>query len=66
MHHDETGDQRHREGIGNAVPRKSAKAIGPVMGQTILLARAGETFMLSAQPVWVQPVAVALSVQGAV
>ncbi len=60
---DGQNDQRWREGIGNAVPRKAAKAIGTVMGQTILLARAGETFMLSAQPVWVQPVAVALSVQ---
>ncbi|MFZ4289859.1 DNA cytosine methyltransferase, partial [Variovorax sp. HJSM1_2] len=61
---DGNSDQRWREGIGNAVPRKAAKAIGTVMGQTILLARAGETFLLSAQPVWVQPVAVALSVQG--
>lgn len=55
-------DQRWREGIGNAVPRKSAKAIGEVMGRTILLARSGETFMLGSTPIWVQPVAVALSV----
>ncbi len=29
------------------------------MGTTLLLAEAGETFMLSATPVWVRPVAVA-------
>lgn len=34
----------------------------PVMGTTLLLAEAGETFMLSSMPIWVQPVAVALSV----
>lgn len=32
------------------------------MFQTLLLAWSGETFMLSAMPIWVQPVAVALSV----
>lgn len=62
---DGTSDQRWREGIGNAVPRKAAKAIGTVMGQTILLARNGETFMLGSTPIWVRPMAVALSVQGA-
>lgn len=60
---DGSSDQRWREGIGNAVPRKSAKAIGTVMGQTILLARSGETFALGSTPIWVQPLAVALSVQ---
>jgi hypothetical protein len=55
-------DQRWREGIGNAVPRKAAKAIGQIMGQTILLARSGETFALGSTPIWVRPVAVALSV----
>lgn len=59
---DGPSDQRWREGIGNAVPRKAAKAIGTVMGQTILLARTGETFMLSNVPIWVQPLAVAVSV----
>ena len=60
---DGNSDQRWREGIGNAVPRKSAKAIGTVMGQTILLARSGETFALGSTPIWVQPLAVALSVK---
>lgn len=64
---DGASDQRWREGIGNAVPRKSAKAIGEVMGRTILLARSGETFALGSTPIWVQPLAVALSVdQGAI
>jgi len=55
-------DQRWREAIGNAVPRKSAKAMGTVMGQTILLARNGETFVLGSTPIWVQPVVAALAV----
>ncbi|MCO5109982.1 MAG: DNA cytosine methyltransferase [Burkholderiaceae bacterium] len=55
-------DQRWREGIGNAVPRKSAKAIGTVMGQTILLARNGETFVLGCTPIWVRPMVAALAV----
>lgn len=64
---DGESDQRWREGIGNAVPRKAAKAIGQVMGQTILLARSGETFALGSTPIWVQPLVVALSVaQGGV
>ncbi|MFU6565423.1 DNA methyltransferase, partial [Pseudomonas aeruginosa] len=36
-----------------------------VMGTTLLLASMGETFMLSSMPIWVQPVAIALSVQQA-
>lgn len=55
-------DQRWREAIGNAVPRKAAKAIGTVMGQTILLARNGETFLLGSTPIWVQPMVTALAV----
>jgi hypothetical protein len=33
------------------------------MGQTLLLAWSGQGFMLSSVPIWVQPVAVALSVR---
>lgn len=54
------GDWRER--IGNAVPPDAAEAIAGVMGTTLLLAMAGETFVLSSAPIWVQPVAVALSV----
>jgi len=57
-----SSDQRWREGIGNAVPRKAAKAIGTVMGQTILLARNGETFVLGSTPIWVRPIVAALAV----
>ncbi|MBB1630259.1 DNA cytosine methyltransferase [Cupriavidus sp. UME77] len=59
---DGLSDQAWRERIGNAVPPDAARAIAEVMGTTLLLAEAGETFMLSATPVWVRPVAVALSV----
>ena len=59
---DGASDQRWREAIGNAVPRKAARAIGTVMGQTILLARNGETFMLGSTPIWVQPMVTAISV----
>ncbi len=55
-------DQRWREGIGNAVPRKAAKAIGTAMGQAILLSHSGETFALGSTPIWVRSMAVALSV----
>lgn len=40
----------------------TAQAITQVIGTTLLLAWSGETFQLSAAPIWVRPVAVALSV----
>ncbi|MRV72540.1 DNA cytosine methyltransferase [Duganella sp. FT92W] len=58
---DGASDSAWRERIGNAVPRKAAKAIAEVMGTTLLLAWSGETFVLSAMPIWVRPVAVAIS-----
>jgi len=58
---DGLSDQAWRERIGNAVPPAAAEAIAQVMGTTLLLAEAGETFMLNSMPVWVQPVAIALS-----
>lgn len=60
---DGMSDSAWRERIGNAVPAKAARAIGGVMGTTILLARTGHTFMLSNTPIWVRPVAIALSVK---
>jgi len=59
---DELSDSDWRERIGNAVSPHAAEAIAGVMGTTLLLAGMGETFMLSSMPIWVQPVAVALSV----
>jgi site-specific DNA-cytosine methylase len=60
---DGNSDSRKREAIGNAVPPGTAQAIADVMGTTLLLAMSGETFTLSSQPIWVRPVAVALSVK---
>jgi len=60
---DGLSDSAWRERIGNAVPPEAAAAIAGVMGTTLLLAWSGETFMLSSMPIWVKPVAVALSVQ---
>ena len=54
-------DSAWRERIGNAVPPPAAQAIAGVMGQTLLLAWSGETFVLDAMPIWVQPVAVAVA-----
>lgn len=41
--------------------RSSAQAIADTMGTTLLLAWSGESFMLSAMPIWVQQMAVGLS-----
>jgi site-specific DNA-cytosine methylase len=59
---DGLSDSDWRERIGNAVPPAAAAAIASVMGRTLLLAWSGQTFMLSSEPIWVQPIAVALSV----
>lgn len=60
---DGLSDAAWRERIGNAVPPPAAEAIAGVMGRTLLLAWAGETFVLSAEPIWVRPVAVALALR---
>jgi hypothetical protein len=44
--------------------RQRRGAITGVMGTTLLLAASGQTFMLSNQPIWVRPIAIALSVPG--
>ncbi|SFV31216.1 Site-specific DNA-cytosine methylase [Devosia crocina] len=59
---DGTSDSAWRERIGNAVPPDAAEAIASVMATTLLLAMTGETFMLSSEPIWVRPFAVALSI----
>jgi len=59
---DGESDSAWRERIGNAVPPDAAEAIASVMGKTLLLAWSGETFTLGATPIWVRPVAIALSV----
>jgi len=55
-------DSGWRERIGNAVPRESATAIASVMGQTLLLAWSGQSFVLDTKPIWVQPIALATAV----
>jgi site-specific DNA-cytosine methylase len=55
-------DTARRERIGNGVPCSAAKAIASTAGMTLLLAWAGETFILTDLSVWVRPIAVALSV----
>lgn len=57
-----TSDSAWREHIGNAVPPEAARAIADVIGHTLLLAWSGETFALGSTPIWVRPIAVALSV----
>lgn len=47
-------DSDWRERIGNAVPPPAAKAIASMMGETLLLAWAGETFTLSSNHLWVR------------
>lgn len=59
---DGLSDQAWRERIGNAVPPDAAEAIAGVMARTLLLAKQGETFLLSHMPVWVRPIAVGLTV----
>lgn len=57
---DGTSDSAWREHIGNAVPGDAAAAIAGEMYRTLLLAFSGETFALSASPVWVRPIVAAL------
>jgi site-specific DNA-cytosine methylase len=59
---DGLSDADWRERIGNAVPPDAATAIADTMGKTLLLAWSGESFMLSALPIWVRPIGVGMSV----
>ncbi len=57
-----SSDSLWREHIGNMVPPDAAEAMAGVIGRTLLLAWSGESFMLSSDPIWVQPVTIALAV----
>lgn len=59
---DGESDAAKRERIGNAVPPIAAQAIADLMGQTLLMTWSGQTFSLSAQSIWVRPLAIAISV----
>lgn len=63
---DGLSDQAWRERIGNAVPPDAAEAIAGVMARTLLLAKQGETFLLSSMPIWVRPIAVGLTMESQV
>lgn len=52
---DTLSDSQHREWIGNAVPPDASEVIAVEILRTLLLADAGETFALSAAPIWVRP-----------
>ena len=52
-----------RNRIGNSVPPPTAAAIAATMLHTLLLSDAGAGFALSSLPVWVRPIATAISVQ---
>ncbi len=60
---DGMSDQAWRERIGNAVPPDAARAVAETMGRTLLAAWRGEGFKLAAQPIWVAPMAIAVSVK---
>ena len=62
---DGLSDADWQERIGNAVPPEAAKAIADTMGTTLLLAWSGESFMLSAVPIWVQQIAIGISLDQA-
>jgi hypothetical protein len=55
-------DATKREWIGNAVPSAAARGMADTIGETLLLAQMGETFMLSSRGIWVKPLALALAV----
>lgn len=57
-----TSDSTRREWIGNMVPPKSAQSIAEEIGETLLLARMGETFQLSSKEIWVSPVRAAMAI----
>jgi site-specific DNA-cytosine methylase len=54
-------DAARREQIGNSVPVGAARALGDEMARTLLLEALGESFQLSATPVWVHPYVAAVA-----
>lgn len=59
---DGESDSGWRERIGNAVPPESAAAIASVFGKALLMSMTGEHFILSQEPIWVRPIAMALAI----
>jgi site-specific DNA-cytosine methylase len=59
---DAKSDVTKREWIGNAVPGAAATGMAETIGETIILARIGETVLLSPREIWVKPAALALAI----
>lgn len=57
-----TSDAEKCEWVGNAIPPPSSCGIAETVGETLLLADAGEQFTLSPREIWVKPGALALTI----
>ena len=57
-----TSDAEKREWIGNAVPSDAARGMAETIGRTLILAETGQTFTLSADAIWCNPLELALAV----
>ncbi|WP_296221004.1 MULTISPECIES: DNA cytosine methyltransferase [Alphaproteobacteria] len=57
-----TSDAEKREWVGNAIPPPASRGIAETVGETLLLADAGERFTLSPREIWVKPGALALTI----
>lgn len=57
-----TSDAEKREWVGNAIPPPASCGIAETVGETLLLADAGEQFALSPREIWVKPGALALTI----
>lgn len=54
-------DAQQRNYTGNMVPAPAARAMAGEIGETLLLAIAGEAFTLSSKQIWVRRTALALA-----
>ena len=57
-----TSDAEKREWIGNAVPSDAARGMAETIGRTLILAETGQTFTLSSDAIWCNPLEFALAV----
>ena len=57
-----TSNAEKREWIGNAVPSDAARGMAETIGKTLILAASGQTFTLSSDAIWCNPLELALAV----
>ena len=57
-----SSDAMKREWIGNAIPSAAACGMAEEIGEALLLARLGETVILSTKAIWASPLRMALAV----